>query len=244
MKILGKIGGAVAGVVTIAGTAAGLLTDGFELLEKLGTEESKKDSILIKQTVELKEDSLKRLSPPTSQSKSEVSERKTEKKDIQKKSLASFMLNNPSANKEGTKEIAIAIISENQFENLIGNQIADILRVKGYQSNNYFFKSVAISEGYLGKVYNIDSQAIEDLDLLKFTDEVLIGFLTIEVSSMEAAGNIVHKAIARFHANWVNVKEPSLKRNLTFDARGVDFNEVNAKRKAQQELLKELENLL
>jgi hypothetical protein len=238
------IGSITAGVVTVAGTTAGLLTDGFELLEKFGTEESKKDSILIVQTAELKEDSLKRLPPPTSQSKSEASERKAEKKDIQKKSLASFMLNSPSTNQEGTKEIAIAIISENQFENLIGNQIADILRRKGYQSNNYFFKPKAISEGYLGKIYNIDSQAIEDLDLIRFTDEVLVGFLTIEVSSMEAAGNIVHKAVARFHANWIGVKDQSLKRNLTFDAKGVDFNEVNAKRKAQQELLKELENLL
>jgi hypothetical protein len=154
--------------------------------------------------------------------------------------LSKAMINNPSPNKNGIQDVCVAVIAENKFDNLLGNQVTNILRSKGYDANNYFFTQEAINRGYVGKVFNMESRAILDLGLANFADEAFIGFLTLESSSVDIDGNVIHNAVARFHSNWLNLKTQALLREISFDAKGVGFTEVEAKRKAQKALLEEL----
>lgn len=218
------------GVVTLGASAVTMFKDGREVWKDMfGAKDTAKTEVVVPKTAT----ALLPDKKPETPSSGTVAKPAAP-------ALSKTMLKNPSPNRSGVQDVCVAIVADKKFDNLIGNQVANILRSKGYEANNYFFTQEAIDRDYVGKVYNMESRAINDLGLPNFADEAFIGFLTVESSAVDIEGNMIHNAVARFHSNWLNVKTQALLREISFDAKGVGFTEVEAKRKAQKALLEEL----
>jgi hypothetical protein len=233
------ISGVMASVVTVTSTLVGVLADWGDAKNIILGEDEKKDSVVVEKVIK---DSVKeKLSTlPTMSSPTIIN---TEKK---KPSKVELYLNNPSANKSDVKDIGIAIILEENFDNEIGNEVVNLLRQKGYaNANNYFFKQKGLKDGYLGQLYNASELPMKETELANFVDYVFIGYLKIDHSQTEIVERQIHKCMVKFQGNLINVKEGSIEKNISFNLPPeTDFNQTNALVKAKKSLIKELEKLL
>lgn len=162
--------------------------------------------------------------------------------DTKKEIIADYIINHSFINTTQAKEIIITLLDNgDSFNQTLSQGVASLFSSKGFNSTTSFFSTNFIDDGIFNKLYNGNSDIIRNLKLIKYSDFLCIGKLSISYRDSKIRSDMI-TANYKVDIRVISLENSKIHQHFNKSVTGIGWSNEEASSIARGKILSIIED--
>jgi len=163
-----------------------------------------------------------------------------EARSEQQKYLAKYLNDTDRVRRPGAKTTAVITSSEDgKLEHIVNSALANHLKMNSVEVISSLFKPEFVSDGLFLKVFEGSTAVVNKLELARFLDALILAKVTVHYSTDASLANVM-TANMQLEVLSIPITGNIQNQAWKFMANGAGFKETEARRMAEERLIKQI----